>query len=104
MPRNICRKRKPFDVAALIEKEVKHAQVKAAQKKQTLRCLIKEKSLPVLKGDQVMLQRVLSNLLDNALKYSDDQGTISVKVDVRDNDLCVQVRDNGIGIEARAPL
>lgn len=93
--------KKSLDMAALIENEVKHAQIKAAQKKQTLRCLIKEKSLPVLKGDPAMLQRVLSNLLDNALKYSGDQGTVSIKVDVRDKDLCVQVRDNGTGIDAK---
>lgn len=94
-------KKKPVDIAELVENEVRHARVKAAQKKQTLRCLIKEKPLPVIKGDPAMLQRVLSNLLDNALKYSGDQGTVIVTVEVRDKDLCVRVQDSGIGIDAK---
>ncbi len=92
---------KAFDIAALIENEVRHAKVKAAQKNQTLRCRIEDATLPAIKGDAAMLQRVLSNLLDNALKYSGDEGTVSIKVDVRDEDLCVHVLDNGIGIDGK---
>lgn len=94
-------KMKAFDIAALIENEVRHAQVKAAQKNQTLRCRIQDTTLPDIKGDAAMLQRVLSNLLDNALKYSGDEGTVSIKVDVKGENLCIQVLDNGIGIDSK---
>jgi signal transduction histidine kinase len=46
------------------------------------------------------------NLLDNAIKFSNDGGSIDVSAEVRGNDLLVQVTDQGIGIaeEARKSL
>jgi signal transduction histidine kinase len=45
-----------------------------------------------------MLRRVLVNLIDNAVKYSPNKGTIIVRVNRKDNILHLSVSDNGPGI------
>jgi PAS domain S-box-containing protein len=56
--------------------------------------------LPVITADQDKLDQILTNLLNNAIKYSPDGGTIHVKVH-RDNDSVVfSISDPGIGIPA----
>jgi heavy metal sensor kinase len=49
-------------------------------------------------ADNQKLQRVVSNLLDNALKYTPAGGTITVIVEGDENQVMVSVNDNGIGI------
>ena len=59
------------------------------------------KKLPVntfIWADNQKLQRVVSNLLDNALKYTPTGGTIIVTVEGDENQVMVSVNDNGIGI------
>jgi PAS domain S-box-containing protein len=51
-------------------------------------------------ADQVRLAQVLSNLLHNAAKYTDDGGQIRLAVRVEGTDVVIRVRDNGIGIPA----
>ena len=46
-----------------------------------------------------MLYRVFANLITNATKFTPD-GTITVGSSIRGNDICVEVADTGIGVEA----
>ncbi|MBW3620605.1 MAG: PAS domain-containing protein [Actinobacteria bacterium] len=50
-------------------------------------------------GDRAELQRVVHNLLDNALKYSEPDTTVTIEVAGTD-DVVVRVRDRGAGIPA----
>ncbi len=52
----------------------------------------------VILGDASALKRLIWILLDNALKYSNPNGTISVSVETLAGHLKVAVHDNGIGI------
>jgi signal transduction histidine kinase len=54
--------------------------------------------IPVLHTDRQLLGRVLSNLLDNALKYSPDDATCELGAHADGEDLVFWVRDRGIGI------
>lgn len=54
--------------------------------------------LPTLQADPVRVQRVLHNLLDNALKYSPNGGDVLVSARRNDQEVVVAVRDHGIGI------
>ena len=49
-------------------------------------------------GDQVRLAQVVSNLLNNASKYSDEGDTVTVSAHVSDADLVLRVTDHGAGI------
>ncbi|MGE3435341.1 MAG: sensor histidine kinase [Blastocatellales bacterium] len=54
------------------------------------------------RGDEGLLRRMILNLLDNAIKYTPNGGTVSIKF-WRDNDqVKLRVADNGIGISADA--
>jgi signal transduction histidine kinase/FixJ family two-component response regulator len=51
-----------------------------------------------MEGDPGRLVQLLSNLLDNAAKYTPDGGEISVVAESVAGQVCIRVRDNGIGI------
>jgi heavy metal sensor kinase len=51
-----------------------------------------------LLGDAQMIQRMLSNLMDNAIKYTPAPGKITVSVSGRDDQVVVSVKDTGVGI------
>jgi heavy metal sensor kinase len=54
-----------------------------------------------LTGDDELLQRMILNLLDNAVKYTPPGGEISVELVASNGDARLTVRDNGIGIPAK---
>ena len=56
-----------------------------------------------VEGDPEELRTAVSNILDNAIKYSGDNVDISVRVETPDEKrLVLQVRDRGVGIPANA--
>ncbi len=48
--------------------------------------------------DPARLAQVLSNLLNNAAKYTDERGHIALSAETADNEVIIRVRDSGIGI------
>jgi PAS domain S-box-containing protein len=52
-----------------------------------------------VEGDQVRLAQVVSNLLNNAAKYTEEGGHIELSVEASDRDVRIQVSDNGSGID-----
>lgn len=58
---------------------------------------------PLLFGDQVLLERLLFNLLDNAVKYCPFGSRILIEVTQRNQTVMVAVHDNGPGLPAGDP-
>jgi signal transduction histidine kinase len=58
--------------------------------------------LPLVQADPDKVRQVLVNLIENAIKYSPDGGTINVSVEPVDSVVRFTVRDEGIGIPKRA--
>jgi heavy metal sensor kinase len=52
-------------------------------------------------GDTSMIQRMLSNLLDNAIKYTPSGGMVSIAVSESRSQAVITVKDTGIGISPR---
>ena len=51
-------------------------------------------------GDPTRLEQIISNLLDNALKYTPSGGNIDIDVAAEGDDMVLTVRDSGVGIPA----
>jgi len=51
-----------------------------------------------LQGDRLHLLSVVFNLLDNAVKYSKEEPSIKIDLQEKENDILLNVTDNGIGI------
>jgi len=50
-------------------------------------------------GDSARLLQVFSNLLSNACRYTPEGGRVDVKAECDGHEVCVDVRDTGVGIE-----
>jgi signal transduction histidine kinase len=55
-------------------------------------------NLPTIAADKNSLSEVFANLIDNAIKYSSEGGTISVEAVAKENNVEISVSDNGIGM------
>jgi two-component system, OmpR family, sensor histidine kinase SenX3 len=55
----------------------------------------------VVSGDSSQLVSAVTNLLDNAVKYSEPGDRVEVDAAVVDGNICISVRDQGIGIPSR---
>ncbi len=85
------------EFGAIIEKVVAGQQNHAELKKQYLRMQTASDLPPVL-GNPVRLGQALSNLVSNAIKYTDEGGRISVIASREDGQIVVKIEDNGMGI------
>lgn len=57
--------------------------------------------LPKIKADETRFSQIMINLLDNAVKYTPDNGSVSVTAKVADNTLQIDIADTGIGISEK---
>jgi K+-sensing histidine kinase KdpD len=68
------------------------------EKRISVTCSIPEEALP-FKESEGDMQRVFSNLLENALRYTPAGGSVSVDIQRAEAGIVITVKDNGIGIE-----
>jgi signal transduction histidine kinase len=87
----------PVDLVGLLERAVETARLAAAQA--DIRILLNlPGDLPLPRGDTAQLERVLENLLDNAVSYTPAGGRITVAAAERKGQIEVSVTDNGPGV------
>jgi PAS domain S-box-containing protein len=89
------------DLAADVSQAVKDASFVAKDKNITLHYNGPADSCFVV-GDQIALREVINNLLANAVKYTEPNGTVRVDLDLENNRYVVRVADTGIGIPQKA--
>ncbi|MFQ6079486.1 MAG: ATP-binding protein, partial [Thermodesulfobacteriota bacterium] len=103
--RRIDLERRPVNISEVIEKSVS-AHRSSAQKKNITLDMDVRKDIPQIWGDEDTLMRVLANLLNNAVKYTDEGGKIRVSAKQLHEDsrfpgeVEVRVMDTGIGISS----
>ena len=59
-----------------------------------------DKNLPTVAVDGTSILHVINNLVDNAIKYSPEGGTVTVRASLKDDMVETEIRDDGIGIPA----
>ena len=62
------------------------------------RLVLPESGPVMMRGDRLKLQRMISNLIDNALKFTPPQGRVVIRLERREEGLHLEVRDTGCGI------
>lgn len=91
-------RRAPFNVEAAIRKNIETEEVEAEKKRIALLFEPPEAGIPLVHADAAMINRVIRNLLDNAIKYTDAGGTVTIGLSDRGDAVLVSVRDTGVGI------
>ena len=56
--------------------------------------------IPIVLGDRNRLRQVFINIIDNALKYSDADGVVTINAEEIDKTVVITIADNGCGIPA----
>ncbi len=88
----------PIDVRKMLESIVERMSLTAQKKHQSL-TYHPINDVPIIAGDHDVLERIIINIVSNALKYTRDGGSIEVYSSKVYNDISIKVVDNGIGIQ-----
>jgi two-component system OmpR family sensor kinase len=87
----------PMNLGAVVQQVCADLAPLALQRSQILDLDV-EPGLTELVGNADMVSMLVSNLLDNAIRFTPDKGFITVQVQQIDGALCVYVSDSGPGI------
>ncbi len=86
----------PVNLQQLIKEVVTELEPLAKEKGIELQDNLEE-NVPQIKGDRLELRRVITNLVGNAIKFT-DTGSVTVSLSQDQSNVFVQVEDTGIGI------
>ena len=86
-----------FELGELVKKCQEKLRFEIEKKGHNVECFVTASVPPVI-ADKYGIERVILNILSNAIKYTPDNGTIKVYVGFVYNDAYIKVIDNGIGI------
>lgn len=86
-----------INMKSLLNNSVKSAKVAIEQKNQELLVNIAEDNIYVT-GDRQNLSQLIDNLIDNAIKYTPENGVITINLSADDTEMLLSVSDTGIGI------
>lgn len=90
--------RRAVDLAELCEASVDLLGIRAKQAGVALQFDHPGPAPVIVFGDPEELARVIDNMVDNAVKYTPEDGTVSVAMLVADDEVSVEVTDTGLGI------
>lgn len=86
-----------FDINTMIRTTILTFEGKCTEKGVTFDLVLTGAELFV-RGDMTKIQQVLYNLIDNAVKFSNNDSSIKIETSIRNEKVFVSVKDSGIGI------
>ncbi|MCC7164099.1 MAG: hybrid sensor histidine kinase/response regulator [Anaerolineae bacterium] len=90
--------RQPLQVAMMLQQAHLAFRAQAAQRNIALEIKPCD-DLPLVSADSLRMNQVLSNLIENALKFTPEGGRITLSANPLDDEIAISVRDTGVGIE-----
>jgi len=91
---------KPIRIVELVKRNIDLYQVSALQKDISID-FKPSKGDPIVLGDENIINLVMRNLLNNAIKYSKKKSSITVNITQQNGHLEVSIKDRGIGISRK---
>lgn len=88
--------RAPCDLEEIVSHIIQQHIVPAEKQELTLSTDLEE--APIINADRTMIERAITNLIDNAIKYTPNGGQITVGVKRQGDEVVVAVKDTGYGI------
>jgi len=95
-PKEICRHHETLAIDSIVDMIMDAARPLAEQKQQNIDIQINDQL--VIEGNRSELQIAFNNLIINAIRYTPEEGNITIKWHHRSTDAVFSVSDNGIGI------
>jgi PAS domain S-box-containing protein len=89
--------RHPCHLGAILVEAVDGMRARASAKGLTLR-LEPTAGVAIVAGDAALLRQAITNLVDNAIKYTPGNGVVTVGLSVSDGRAVIHVTDTGIGV------
>ena len=89
----------PFDLNELVRRVIIKYETRITEKKIDMQVSLRKDTLRA-KGDMARIEQVISNLLDNAIKFSDESGIIEIWTQDAIDKAFFTIRDHGEGIRA----
>lgn len=89
-----------FDLVAALKTQLEMFHLQLEEKQAKIEPQFYPEHISIV-GDEILWQKVFSNLLDNALKFSKESPVISVKVQRSTQGIHIEFADNGIGIDPK---
>lgn len=86
-----------FDLIELINEIIKKYEVLKEQENYTFNFIHKSKKV-LIKADKKRLAQVIYNLINNAINYTGDDNTVTIKITTKEN-ILVEIIDTGKGIK-----
>jgi two-component system phosphate regulon sensor histidine kinase PhoR len=86
-----------FDMSGLVYEVVESGRSSAQLKHQTI-TMDRQTGVSLAFGNLTQLRQAIANLVDNAIKYTPDEGKIHVQFHYENERLHLSVQDNGYGI------
>jgi signal transduction histidine kinase len=89
----------PIQLGALIQDSLMDIKKDADEKKLSVSVEIQEKVSTIM-ADENLIARLIAQLINNALKFTPEGGSIKIKCSTEDNNVRFEITDTGIGIAA----
>jgi len=85
------------DIPSILFTSIETLRAKADEKKIKIKTNIGK--LPKIKADKERILQVVNNFINNAIKFTDKNGLITIKAIKRKEDILISVKDTGIGMK-----
>lgn len=95
--KKITKEETEFDLGELTKKCIERLQFEIEKKHHHVECFVTA-NVPPVKADKYGIERVILNIISNAIKYTPENGVIKAYVGFVYNDAYIKIIDNGIGI------
>lgn len=89
-----------FDLAYLCKDIYSSLEINAAKRNIKLELARKYDKPILVKADKFRIRQVLVNLITNSIKYGKENGTTIIALNFLNNDVVIEISDNGDGIDA----